>query len=69
MAAALITLCLTIAGVTNSEGHNQHYFGFITGILLIFYALGKEYGWRGYLQQALEPLKLFYRVLIIAVLW
>ncbi len=69
LAVLVIPLCLAIAGVTNSEEYNQHYFGFITGIMLIFYALGEEYGWRGYLQQALEPLKLLYRVLIIAILW
>lgn len=69
LAVAIIPLFLGIAGLNNQEGLNQHYYGFITGIFMILYALGEEYGWRGYLQQALEPLKFQYRILLIALLW
>ncbi|MBK9388999.1 MAG: CPBP family intramembrane metalloprotease [Bacteroidetes bacterium] len=69
LAVIIIPVCLGIAGVSNSEDLNKHYYGFLTGIVLIFYALGEEYGWRGYLQQALEPMKAVYRIFAIALLW
>lgn len=69
IAIAVIPLGLTFAGVDNDSGLNRNYFGFLTGIMLIFYALGEEYGWRGYLQQALSPIKVPYRILLIALLW
>lgn len=69
IAISAIPLGLTIAGVENNSGFNQHYFGFIYGIMLVFYALGEEYGWRGYLQQALAPMKAPFRILLIAILW
>jgi uncharacterized protein len=69
LAAAVIPLSLGIVGVSNAENLDKHYYGLISGIFLIFYALGEEYGWRAYLQQALEPMKILWRVLLIAVLW
>ncbi len=69
LAVVIIPVSLAIAGVSNTDNLDQHYFGLITGILLVLYALGEEYGWRGYLQQALEPMKYPYRILTIAVLW
>jgi membrane protease YdiL (CAAX protease family) len=68
-AILVIPAGLTVIGVRESSGSNEHYFGLLTGIMLIFYALGEEYGWRGYLQQALFPIKEAYRILLIAVLW
>lgn len=69
IAILVIPLGLTIAGVENNSGFNQHYFGLIYGIMLVFYALGEEFGWRGYLQQALAPMKAPFRIFLIAVLW
>jgi uncharacterized protein len=69
IAIAVIPLGLTLAGVDNNSGFNKNYSGFLTGIMLIFYALGEEYGWRGYLQQALSPIKAPVRIFLIAVLW
>jgi uncharacterized protein len=69
IAIAVIPLGLTLAGVDNDSGLNKNYFGFLTGIMLIFYALGEEYGWRGYLQQALSQIKAPYRIFVIALLW
>jgi uncharacterized protein len=68
-AIAVIPLSLTFAGVDNDSGLNENYFGFLTGVMLIFYALAEEYGWRGYLQQALSPVKVRYRIVLIALLW
>lgn len=69
LAVIIVPVSLGIAGVSNSEDLNKHYYGLLTGIFLIFYAIGEEYGWRGYLQQALEPMKMPYRVITIAFLW
>jgi len=35
----------------------------------VFYALGEEFGWRWYLQQALAPMKTLPKILLIAVLY
>ena len=69
MAIIIIPLGLTIAGVHNEVGLNENYYGFIYGLMLVLYAIGEEYGWRGYLQQALAPLAMPYRILLIAILW
>jgi membrane protease YdiL (CAAX protease family) len=69
LAAAVIPIGLVIIGVQNKSGVNEHYYGLLSGIMLILYAIGEEYGWRGYLQQALAPLKEPWRILAIAVLW
>jgi hypothetical protein len=64
-----IWIGLAVVGVENNENINKHFFGFISGFTLITYALFEEYGWRGYLQQALEPIKLPVRIFIIGTLW
>lgn len=68
-AVLCIPIGLTLAGVNNDLALDTHYFGFLTSVVLLFYALGEEYGWRGYLQQALAPLPVLYRILTIAVFW
>ena len=40
-----------------------------TASLALVYALGEEAGWRGYLQDALRPLRAPLRYLIVGVLW
>lgn len=69
LAASVIPLGLVVIGVKSQESPNPHYQGLITGLMLVLYSLGEEYGWRGYLQQALEPLKPIYRIILIATLW
>lgn len=69
LAIILIPIGLTFSGVDNDSELNRHYFGLLTGIMLIFYALGEEYGWRGYLQQALSSMNAPYRILTIAAFW
>jgi len=64
-----IPVGLAIAGVRGANGLADHYSGLLFGIMLVFYALCEEYGWRGYLQQALSPVKLPYRILLITVFW
>jgi uncharacterized protein len=69
MAIITIPLGLGVTGVTNTSGLNTHYYGLLYGTVLILYALGEEYGWRGYLQQALAPMKMIQKVLVITILW
>jgi len=69
LAILVIPAGLTISGITGKSGLESHYAGFLTGIMLVMYALAEEYGWRGYLQEALAPLPLVFRVLAIATLW
>lgn len=69
LSVLIVLVGLTVIGVNNGIGINKMYYGFIYGMMLMLYSLGEEYGWRGYLQQALKPLPLFYRILVIAILW
>lgn len=69
IAISVIPIGLAVIGLPNQIGLDEHYFGFIYGLMLALYALGEEYGWRGYLQQALEPLPIFARLLVITTMW
>lgn len=69
IAAIILPIGLGIVGVNNTEDLNTHYYGFLTGVFLLCYAMGEELGWRAYLQEALSPMKLMYRVVAIAILW
>lgn len=60
---------ITIAGVSNTVNLPERYYGFLFSMTLVFYALFEEYGWRGYLQQALKPLSLPFRIFLIGTLW
>ncbi len=60
---------LMIIGVENNAGLSPAAYGFLGGMTFALYALGEEYGWRGYLQQALAPLALPVRLLVIASIW
>ncbi len=64
-----ILIGLAVVGIENKADINTHFLGFISGFTLIIYALFEEYGWRGYLQQALKPIKLPIRIFIIGTLW
>ena len=69
IALAVVPIGLTAIGVTNSVGLSDSQYGALTGAMLACYAVGEEYGWRGYLQQALAPIALWKRVVLIASLW
>ncbi len=60
---------LTIVGIPNNSGLNDHYFGLLYGLMLVLYSLGEEFGWRGYLQEASTPLPKVQRIFLIATLW
>ena len=49
---------MTIPGVQNQSDLNIHYYGFIYSTAYSFYALFREYRWKGSLQEAVQRLKL-----------
>ncbi len=69
LAILVIPTMMTILGVQNKSNLNIHYYGFIYSTAYCFYALFEEYGWRGYLQEAVQQLKLIEKIGIISVLW
>ena len=69
VAALVIPLCLAFVGTANNTGLDTFSYGPLCGLTLILYALGEEFGWRGYLQQALSPLKLPVRIVAIGTIW
>jgi uncharacterized protein len=68
-AIAVIPLMMTLLGVKNAQNLNIHYYGFLYSTMFVGYALFEEYGWRGYLQNALSPMPVLARILAISVLW
>ena len=62
-------ILLVVTGVENSNNENIHYYGLMGGIGTLLYCICEEFGWRGYLQDELRPLKEWQRVLLIGFLW
>ena len=60
---------LGIFGVRNVNNVNEHYYGIMGGIGTLIYAFAEEIGWRGYLQDELQVLKEWQRVVLIGFLW
>jgi membrane protease YdiL (CAAX protease family) len=61
-------LGLAIAGI-DDPSMNRHVAPLVFGVIGFISILGEELGWRGFLQDALRPLKPVYRYVIIAILW
>lgn len=62
-------LLLAALGVKDEQGHYSHTFPLQLSVLAVFTVLGEEVGWRGFLQDAVRPLKPVYRYVLIGVLW
>lgn len=60
---------LAVFGVNNENDLNTHYYGIIGGIGTLVYCFCEEIGWRGYLQDELQSVKEWQRVLLIGFLW
>lgn len=69
--ALLIPLSLAyVIGIRQTDFFdNIHINGLAMAALGLTYAFAEEYGWRGYLQEALLPLGLKASAMIIGVLW
>ena len=60
---------LGIMGVTNDFGMEQHLYGLVAAIGTFLYCVMEEYGWRGYLQEELKPMKPWKKYLLIGFIW
>jgi uncharacterized protein len=59
----------SITGLENNYGQNPNLFALSFASLNLIYAVSEEVGWRGYLQDALRPVKEKFRYIIIGILW
>jgi len=62
-------LVFTIIGVYNNSNVSTHYYGFSFSFIALLYALTEEIFWRGYLLDALRPLKKINYSLLIGIAW
>jgi membrane protease YdiL (CAAX protease family) len=67
--ALLPIFSFSIFGLENSFGINTHYFGFIYAFINVIYAFLEEFGWRKYLQNALEGVNVHFKYILIGVIW
>ncbi len=61
-------ILLSLMGMPNSK-LNPHLYGFVVGIWIFVYGVLEETGWRGFLQEALGPLKPLIKYTIVGVFW
>ena len=62
-------MAFSIVGFDNNHQINPHYFGFIYALVNVLYAFLEEFGWRRYLQNALEGLNKHSKYLLIGIVW
>ncbi|MDA3868341.1 MAG: CPBP family intramembrane metalloprotease [Salinivirgaceae bacterium] len=62
-------ILLGVFGVDNRYDLNPHSYGIIGAVSTLIYCFFEEIGWRGYLQDELQPVKEWQRVLLIGFLW
>ena len=67
--ALLPVFSFSIIGLENSNDINIHYYGFIYASINIIYAFLEEFGWRRYLQNALEGLNKNWKYILIGIIW
>ena len=70
----LIIVCLpiiafTTVGLNNSLEMNKSLYGFAFASLNTVYAFTEEFGWRRYLQNALEGLNKYLKYILISIVW
>lgn len=69
-----LILCLpiitfTLVGLNNNLEMNKSLYGFTFASLNTVYAFAEEFGWRRYLQNALEGINKYLKYLLIGVVW
>lgn len=62
-------IVFSITGIANNRGVAVHEMGVLLPGVFFLYALGVEWGWRGYLQHALGGMEEHKRFLLIALLY
>ena len=58
-----------IVGIKMASFSSRHYAGIYVVIYTLFYCFFEEFGWRGFLQDALRPLLNLWKYLIIGSIW
>jgi len=66
---AVPPLVFAVIGLPNSTGISPHLYGLCAGLLVLGYCILEEAGWRGYLQNALDPLPDWQRFGLVGLLW
>lgn len=61
-------LLLAALGV-EYNGSYSHTYPLLISVFAVFTVLGEEVGWRGFLQDAVRPVKPVYRYMLIGILW
>lgn len=67
--ALLPVFSFSIVGFQNSYGINIHYYGFLYALINVVYAFLEEFGWRIYLQNALEGINKNWKYILIGIIW
>ena len=66
---SLPVIAFSICGLKNKFGMNNSLYGFAFASVNTFYAFTEEFGWRRYLQNALEGLNKNLKYIFIGVVW
>ena len=67
--ALLPVITFPIFGLENSYGIDNHYYAFIYAFINVIYAFFEEFGWRRYLQNALEGVNKHWKNILIGIIW
>lgn len=67
--ALLPVFSFSIIGLGNSDGVNIHYYGFMYAFINVIYAFLEEFGWRRYLQNALDGVNKHWKYILIGIIW
>ncbi|SDS40597.1 CAAX protease self-immunity [Formosa sp. Hel1_31_208] len=62
-------IAFSISGLNNNFGMNESFYGFAFALINTIYAFTEEFGWRRYLQNALEGLNKNLKYIFIGVIW
>ncbi len=66
---SLPIVAFSISGLNNNFGMNKSVYGFAFALTNTIYAFTEEFGWRRYLQNALEGLNKNLKYIFIGVIW
>ena len=66
---SLPIIAFSIVGLDNDFGLNKSLYGFIFALINTIYSFTEEFGWRKYLQNALEGLNKYIKHIFIGIIW
>ena len=66
---AVPCLAFLLIGIPNDDGTSPRLFGLALGMTTVAYCVFEETGWRGYLQNALQPIPPVQRYTVIGMVW